>query len=156
MKVLSRALAALPCVTLTATLVAGTPIALKPGAELVLTPAGGPGNVQVHQGRVTLTSTTTLTITPDPLGESVSRQWVLPAGTELNLTMAPGQALRRLDMARSVDLEVMADTISPDPGAGDKQPPTFAPKATVVPNATSATSLTISPDPGSGSKNPPT
>ncbi|MBS0476312.1 MAG: hypothetical protein JSR28_14355 [Proteobacteria bacterium] len=154
MKLLSRALAALPCLSLTAALAAGAPLAVKPGTELVLTPAGGPASVQLHQGRVTLASMTTLTVTPDPLGESVSRQWVLPAGTEIDFAVAPGQALRRLDLARSVDLEVVTDAITPDPGQGGKYPPTFAPKATVVPEAT--TTFSTNPDPGSGSKNPPT
>lgn len=159
MKLLSRALVALPCLTLTAALVAGAPLALKSGSELLLTPAGGPGSVAVHHGVVTLRSLTTLTVSPDPLGESLSRQWVLPAGTELTLAMPPGQTLRRLDLARSVELEVGAETISPDPGQGGKVPPTFAPKTTVAPDADiapDATTLATNPDPGNGSRNPPT
>lgn len=154
MKLLSCALVALPSFTLTAALAAGTPMALKPGSELMLTPAGGPGSVQVHQGRVTLRSLTTLTVSPDPLGESLSRRWILPAGTTLNLTMPQGQTLRRLDLARSVDLEVVADSIDPDPGQGDPYPPTFAPKATVAPGAGSP-SLAVDPDPGQGGDVPP-
>ena len=151
MKLLSRARVVLPCLTLTAALSAGTPLALKPGTELVLTPAGGPANVVLRQGHFAFNTTTTLTVTPDPLGESTSRQWVLPAGSEISLTPAPGLTLRRLDLAQSIALEI--DAISPDPGSGNKYPPTFAPKATVAPDATS---LSMDPDPGQGQKYPPT
>ncbi len=155
MKLLSRALVALPCLSLTATLAAGTPIALKPGAELLLTPAGGGGSMTLltldaTHTRVTLRDRTRLAITPDPSTEFISRQWVLPAGTELQVSLAPGQSLHRLDLAQSVALEV----VSPDPGSGNKYPPTILRTESLTSVAQSA-SLTVDPDPGQGGDIPP-
>ncbi|MBS1767816.1 MAG: hypothetical protein JST05_10510 [Acidobacteria bacterium] len=158
MKLLTRALAALPALAFTTSLLAAGPAwTLKPGSEVLLTPAGGSASVTLltldaEHTRVTLNARTALTVTPDPLGEPTSRQWVLPAGAELVLSLTPGQSLRRMDLAQSVALEV--DSVDPDPGQGVPYPPTLRQKESLT-GTGSSSSLSISPDPGNGSKYPP-
>lgn len=159
MKLLTRAFAALPALAFTTSLLAAGPgWTLKPGSEVLLTPAGGSASVTLlpldaTHTRVTLKARTALTVTPDPLGESTSRQWVLPAGSELVLNLAPAQALRRMDLAQSVALEVYA--VDPDPGQGQKYPPTLRQKESLT-STDSSSSLSLDPDPGTGDKYPPT
>jgi len=135
-----RALLSVVCVL---PLTAGDPTwNLQPGTELVLTPSGGATSVALIGTQLTLNSQTVLTVTPDPLGLSTSHQWVLPAGTVISLNLSSGLALRRVDLARSVDIEVVTTT----------NLNTFAP---MLAPSTSST-LTINPDPGTGNEVPPT
>ncbi|HET6331481.1 MAG TPA: hypothetical protein VFF76_11900 [Holophagaceae bacterium] len=113
---------------------------LQPGTELVLTPSGGTASVVLVQNQLTLNSSTVLTVTPDPLGQGISHQWVLPAGTVITLNLGPGLALRRLDLAQSVEIEVITMTNT----------------SILAPMTITGTStLTINPDPGTGNQVPP-
>ncbi|HXC17661.1 MAG TPA: hypothetical protein VNV60_09495 [Holophagaceae bacterium] len=135
-----RALLSVVCVL---PLTAGNPTwNLQPGTELVLTPSDGAASVVLIQNQLTLNSNTVLTVTPDPLGLSTSHQWVLPAGTVISLYLSPGLTLRRVDLAQSVEIEVITKT----------SPNTFAPMMTT----SSASTLVINPDPGTGNEVPPT
>lgn len=135
-----RALVSVLCVL---PLAAGDPTwNIQSGTELVLTPTDGAASVTLNQNQLTLGSQTVLTITPDPLGLSTSHQWVLPAGTVISLTLNPGLSLRRVDLAHSVEIEVVAKT----------NLNTFAPMLA----PTSPSTLVINPDPGTGNEVPPT
>ena len=115
---------------------------LQPGTELVLTPADGAASIALVQNQLTLNSQTVLTVTPDPLGLSTSHQWVLPAGTVISLNLNPGLTLRRVDLAQSVEIEVIAKS----------GPNTFS--TMLAPSSPST--LVINPDPGTGNEVPPT
>jgi hypothetical protein len=139
-----RALLSVLCVL---PLTAGDPTwNIQSGTELVLTPTNGAASVTLNQNQLTLGSQTVLTVTPDPLGISTSHQWVLPAGTVISLTLNPGLSLRRVDLAHSVEIEVVTTST---PGTGLN---TFAPM--LAPSNPSI--LVINPDPGTGNEVPPT
>ena len=134
-----RALLSVVCVL---PLTAGDPTwNLQAGTELVLTPADGATSVTLIGNQLSMNSKTVLTVTPDPLGLSTSHQWVLSAGTVISLYLSPGLALRRVDLAHSVEIEVVTKS----------SPKSFAPM--LAPSTPS--SMVINPDPGTGNLVPP-
>lgn len=125
-------------------LAAGDPTwTLQPGTELVLTPSGGSASIVLVQNQLTVNSDTILTVTPDPSGQSTSHQWMLPAGTVITLNLSQGLTLRRLDLRRSVEFEIIA------------QPSTSTDSLAPMTITESPSTLTLNPDPGTGNLVPP-
>lgn len=137
-----RPLRALAPLVFVLPLAAGDPWTLQQGTEIVLTPRGPVGSITLVANQLTFTADTVMKVTPDPLGVSTSREWIIPAGTVINLNLGAGLAVRRMDLRRSVELEI----VSSGDGA---QIQTFGP------TTGGSGSMTIDPDPGNGNSVPP-
>lgn len=137
-----RALRAVAPLLFVLPLAAGDPLSLPQGTEIVLTPRGNMSSISLVGNQLTLNADTVMKITPDPSGLSVSREWVLPAGTVITLNLGSGLTVRRMDLRHSVELEIVTST---DGG----QVQTFGT------TTTSTGTMAIDPDPGTGNSVPP-
>ncbi len=112
---------------------------LAAGSQLVFTPVSGRSRLQMTQLpdgnlRVTVMSDTVLTVTPDPTGAALYREWTLAAGTDLTINLSGGALT--WDSQRRNGVTTLS-IISADSITG------FA-------ATSSSTNMIIDPDPGTG------
>jgi hypothetical protein len=115
---------------------------LPVGSKLNFQPDSGRGKIHVaylENGmvRITVLSSTTVLISPDPTGATTNRSWDLAGGTEITLNLGVAD----FQVARSGNGLVL--TIEPDPGNGNGG---TIQSLVVAPTP----SATIEPDPGNG------